>query len=516
MPGYSRMEKKQTSSRLYLSAFFILSVLVIIFARLHTYDEPLESDITTYAVIAHEMLEGRELYSDLVDIKPPGIFLTYAAMEMITGYGIKSIFLLNVLAAIITLFGTYSAGRSITGGKVAGGLWAMVIWTVISGDLFYQANQPNVEVVLNACIIWAFAVFVGGYSSLGKYKHLVIGALIAFATIHKQISIIIYPLFYCFHLVFPPGAKGRRDVIFDIIMSGSVILITWILISFYFYFTGRFEDFYDVIFVYSSSYSGNLGQNIVEGFSLYRLIPLANPAVLPLLLFTILGLITGIARNKREWYMVTAYLLGTQIMVSLPGKFFPHYYQLWLPLVAVGSGGAFLEIKDLIRNNFKWIANVLPVAIVLIILISQAPLYSLSPTQWSREKYGELFIVTREAAREIDRVLEPGETFYEYGPDTGLYFYSKRTPPTGIFLFYPLVEGPLVHKYSKRVIEDLKNKKPELLILPQKLPVGHPLIEWISSGCWKLIRDNYCGYLVLFARCGGELDKRLTSSSIGN
>ena len=85
---------------------------LIFFLRLHTYDEPLERDITIYAVIAHEMLDGKALYSDLWDHKPPAIYVTYAAAELIAGYGRDSIFLMNVAAALATLFACYFAGSA--------------------------------------------------------------------------------------------------------------------------------------------------------------------------------------------------------------------------------------------------------------------------------------------------------------------------------------------------------------------------------------------------------------------
>jgi hypothetical protein len=40
---------------------------------------------------------------------------------------------------------------------VVTGLWAVAFWTVAAGDLALQANQPNTEVFLTACLIWAFA-----------------------------------------------------------------------------------------------------------------------------------------------------------------------------------------------------------------------------------------------------------------------------------------------------------------------------------------------------------------------
>jgi len=99
-----------------LTALFALIFLL----RLHTYNEPLERDITTYGVIAHEMLNGKALYSEMWDHKPPGIHITYAAAELIAGYGRNSIFLMNVTAALATLVAVYLAGSAAGAGQFGG------------------------------------------------------------------------------------------------------------------------------------------------------------------------------------------------------------------------------------------------------------------------------------------------------------------------------------------------------------------------------------------------------------
>src|SRR5207237_10441068 len=117
----------------FLPAAGLIALCALIFSlRLHTYDEPLERDLTTYAVIAHEMLNGKNLYSDLWDHKPPAIHVTYAAAEWIAGYGRGSIFLMNVAAAMATLVACYFAGSSAGGGWVAGCL-AAAFWAFSSG-----------------------------------------------------------------------------------------------------------------------------------------------------------------------------------------------------------------------------------------------------------------------------------------------------------------------------------------------------------------------------------------------
>src|SRR5689334_17517525 len=91
--------------------------------RLHTYNEPLETDIAEYAVVGHELLNGRQLYSDIFQQRPPLIYATYALVEKLVGYGQQEVFLLGFLAFALTLLGIYRAGSLGRFGE-KGGIWA--------------------------------------------------------------------------------------------------------------------------------------------------------------------------------------------------------------------------------------------------------------------------------------------------------------------------------------------------------------------------------------------------------
>ncbi len=78
---------KQRSRRYLPVVILMLLAGVIAVARLHTYHEPMERDLATYLLIGREMLNGRELYSDLWNHKPPAIHATYAAAVAIAGPG---------------------------------------------------------------------------------------------------------------------------------------------------------------------------------------------------------------------------------------------------------------------------------------------------------------------------------------------------------------------------------------------------------------------------------------------
>src|SRR5512135_1882766 len=129
--------------------------VAIALLRLRTYDEPFEPDLTIYLLVSKTINSGGQLYSDAYEQKPPGLYLLYALAERVAGYGAPQIYLLNVAAAVFTLAGVYAAGAA--RGR-ASGLWAAAFWALLCGAPTLQANQPNSEVFINACVTWALVL----------------------------------------------------------------------------------------------------------------------------------------------------------------------------------------------------------------------------------------------------------------------------------------------------------------------------------------------------------------------
>src|SRR5437868_1023590 len=88
---YGATRAKETCGAAGREGWLVTVVLLLLassiaLARLHTWDEPMERDLTTYAVIGHQLLRGRSLYSDLWDHKPPAIHISYAFADYLFGY----------------------------------------------------------------------------------------------------------------------------------------------------------------------------------------------------------------------------------------------------------------------------------------------------------------------------------------------------------------------------------------------------------------------------------------------
>jgi hypothetical protein len=302
----------------------------IIFERLLVPKIPFGNDAMIYSVIGHEMLNGRLLYSDVWDHKPPVIFITYMAAELITGYGPQMLSLLNTAAALAVLLGIFWAGKWSAGGTSAG-LWAAAFWTVLSGNYPLEARDPNAEIFMNACLVWVFALLVrSDEHPLGAKKSIIIGCLLTLGSFYKPIVVVNAILFAFVHVLFPPKeAKSRRQIFADVFVIGLVGLLGWTAMFGYFAITNRFEIFWQTIITYNRYYSGNLFLNVIA--------PLKGRAELlidvlkPLAVLAVIGPVLALWVNRLTGALLIAFMISAWITVGMPGQYYPHYYQLWLP-----------------------------------------------------------------------------------------------------------------------------------------------------------------------------------------
>jgi hypothetical protein len=504
--------------RLMLPLLILAGLAAVIFLqRLHTYEEPLERDLTLYAVIGHELLGGRALYADLCENKPPAVFLTYAAAEKLVGYGPGAIFLLGISAALVTLLGVYAAGSALSGSSGTG-LWAAFFWTVICSDLTLCANQPNTEVFINACVIWAFALMVKRQDQRSWWwRYLAIGALLALASLYKMVVIGIAVTLALAHLAFPPGdPPDRKTALRQIGVMAVTGAVAWASVSAYFAAAGHFRDFYEIVFKFNRYYAGNILENLEIGLISYA--GFLNYAVPLMYLICLESWVFMPKQHRRPWALLLGLAIGTHIAVAIPGKFYPHYFLYWLPPLAVILAWTIEELEGLLTKYSVWIKSLIAIGTVIFIVGHVLPDYQLSADDWSRKKYGEIFSDSKKVGEEISRILEPDETFYAWGAESGLYFYSRRQPAAGVLCCWHLFDFSYAPSLSNRVVEDLEKAQPELFVVggwsfikfQSYLLRPNPVLRWF---CTRYRPFAMRGPFILFVRQGGKLDARLSQQN---
>jgi 4-amino-4-deoxy-L-arabinose transferase-like glycosyltransferase len=480
---------------------------LIVSLRAHTYDEPLERDITSYAVIAHEMLNGKNLYSDLWDHKPPAIHMTYAAAECIAGYGRGSIFLMNAVAAVATLIACYFAGAAGGRGPIAG-LIAATFWTLASGDLAIEGNQPNTEVFLNTLLTTAFFIFARAETKrIGIRGAALLGVLFAIASFYKQI-VVLQAGFLCAAYFFCVAREFRKQALIDIAIVGAIGAAAWASLFGYLFAIGRGNAFVEAVFTYNRWYSAHPPRALNELWNWPGLSPDALMVAFAIAALALVGLIVGLKLcPRRGWLLLLAMAIATYITVQLPGWFFPHYYQLWLPPLVIGAAWGVELLRRTLPARFSWAGYAAAGVSCAVLVMMEAPCYLASAQSWSTQKYGGIFIESEQLAAKIDNLVPRDAGIYEWGNETGFYFNTHRDPPSGLIFAYPIQAGPLAPKLCWRLMHDLKSKTPELVVtanLTMSLTPDHPVARWVEANYRLLWQTNSFSVMV---RKGSELDR---------
>lgn len=468
-------------------------VVLVMLLRLHCADEPLERDITTYAYIAHNLLDGEHLYTELWDHKPPGIYLVFALGQSVFGYNQFTITALGIIFTLISGAFLYFFLCRITNSTTA--LLGATFWTLASNSVTLQANQPNVELFMNSFTFIALWALV----RLDEKKHqylFVAGVFFAFVSFLKMIAI--FPiLFICFYFILPISDQSQMKWISRRLRSIFMFLVPsvllWSATFIYFKLSGRFSEFWEAVFAYNSYYSQNVFKNIADFFiSPNRLFNNSLTEIWILVLLSIAWFSISqkkYASLKRSFFIF--FLLGTCFAVASPGYDYPHYYQLLLPpvciLAALFFHDAFRSVRERNLPYGKAVLIGLVISAISLTGMHQIQLLRMSSKEISMKKYGTLFTQSYDVAKIVAKCTADGDEIFVWGAETGIYFYSKRKSVTGIAYIYPLLVGPPKERLNKirRVITDVSSSPPEVFVFNE----AYGKIE--SNYFYPFIKDRY-------------------------
>jgi hypothetical protein len=454
-----------------------LGVLVVA-QRVHTAAEPFDRDVATYSVIARELRAGRELYSDLWDHKLPFLYVAYAAAQVVGGEGAGGVLVIGCAAALLTLFSLYRAG-ALRGSDA--GLCAAAFWAVLSADLPLQANQPNTEMLLNAGGAAAFALLATAGADNGRWRSLGAGACLALAVLVKPFVGLTVAALALAHVLAPPTGRGRWRAFGDAAAMVAVVAAACVAVAGYFWARGRFAPFWSAVVLYNEHFAGRPLTNLAEGLKPARLFAAPTRHLLPLAVAALAGGLAFARRPSREAILLGAWIVTVPLAVAAPGMFWPHYYQLWLPPLCLAAAWGIQGLAARTPRPALALA-VAGGAVLAALTATQWPGYALTADEWSRAKYGDVFLRTRDVGTELAAMLPAGETFYQWGNEPELYLYTRRRPPSGFLWSQPLQHGPGRNGFRARALDQLSRQPPEMLVMNREEP-GPPgaLGRWLAA-----------------------------------
>jgi len=468
----------------------IVLLLLIVWTavcRLYCYDEPLERDITTYAVAGHEICSGAWPYVAFWDHKPPGIHAVFALFELIAGYGPTQIYLLSVIAALVTLAGVYVAAKKITVSTPAA-LWAAAAWAVLSMNVPFQANQPNTEVVINACLIWLFALYVSRDLEPLTWRAVVaVGLLAALASQMKHVALAPVAVIGLADVALAAGDRTRRFI--RLCAVGLVVCLAWAAVWALFASAGHGREFYEAVFVFNREYAGSIFNNLLTLFGqieiMLLLLAIIPPAVAAMLIHT--GTVAG---SLRPHILAISYALGSLVAIVAPGQGYSHYYQLLLPSLALAVASTAQLCGWIPTRRHAALPRAFMIALVALLWINHLAWYRLPVSAWSKYKYGDVFISGYAAAHAVSPLLEPDENLFVLGMEPEFYFVTGKRMPARLMSHQFLASKALGSELTQRTLGDLEQSRPEMIVVNtiarnmleknRRFAQSRPLLDWID------------------------------------
>lgn len=473
--GQRAMPREQSSAsvgtRFAIVVMLLLSALIAV-DRLYGPRVPINVDPASYAVIAHELIDGKQLYTDIWDHKPPAPFVTYALAEIVLGYSSQTLHILSYIVCLMVLWSIYLLAKQGPGGRIAG-LIAALLWAIVSGSFGLEGRDPNTEPLIDAFVVFAFYLIVANRKEgLSLLNALLAGVLFFCASLYKPVV--------AANVVFLTGAfaafaENRKRAFYNTLAISAVGVAGWLMLFGYFAATGRGDVFYRSIVVFNMHYSGSMLTNVFA--PVFGQAEITIDVVGPLAVFAVIGTLCSFLYEKRLGVLISAFIISSWIALAATGRFSVHYYQLWLPSLVIASAWGIGYLFSSTKAIHRPLAYAAVIVLAATLFILQLPVYR---AVYTHDFIPQLPVLdsAEKTVAVINSHLREGETFYLWGNTPNLYLLADRRPPAAVLFDNHLRDNPISSELIDRVHDQLARSRPEMLVVEQDRP---PAPEWLTK-----------------------------------
>lgn len=402
---------------------FLILFGVTFLMRFHTlFPMTIDYDETTYAVMADHMLNGSELYKDIIDIKQPGIFLVFAGIQLLFGKSIVAIRLIAMLAVSSAAFFLFLFKHRKGFALIPSILSGMIFIFMFN---FYFGFSANNELFFVWCVTLGILMFD---KARGVFQYLGVGLIFGIGFIIKQHVLFDFAAIGLFFLITSIKGKKFREDILSMAMMVVGFATPFLLCHAYFMSIGNYNYYHFVTYEAPGNYQSSRDWGITfkfiwDGVVLY----------LPFFLFAFLALKSSSFKIDNVKLFFFLLLIFDLIGVGVTGQVHPHYYlQLALP-ISFAAG----EIASLNWTQSLYSKRGVQIAII-ILLVGYASFLGTF--------YHKRYIERPNVAQQLYDYLEPrireSTTLYTGDSPQFLYWLFDKKSPT------PYIHSSLLLKKS--------------------------------------------------------------------
>lgn len=452
---------------------FLTFALII---RFHSFIPiTLDRDEATYAVFADHLLNGFELYKDVQDIKPPGIFLIYSGIQLVFGKSLIAIRFMSALVVAATGFLLYCFKRR----------WGLSFESsLLSGFIlilmfnYFFGLSGNTELYF----VWFFALGLLAFKKALTWKgYFVSGLLIGIGFIVKQhiaFDFAALGLFFLFVSI-KQHSFWKNFIPMAVMVAGFVL--PYALVHLYFYSIGNWEYYHHITYVIPGNYAASHHLETSLKFNLTALLMYLPALVIAILTWRLMHV-------PVNFKILIALLLAFDLVaINLTGKPFKHYLlQLVIPLSLLAGEGYHLKfLKKLFQANVFYKTSA-------VLMVCYAICLSVIYKNYR-------FDSGKELVQYFDNRIEPDDTLFAADSPSILYwFFDKRSPTK--YVHPTLTVFPY---HIKELGIDIKNElggilkqKPTYIVVSDRYPHSWFLDELTANYDLKADVEKYKVYKI--------------------
>jgi hypothetical protein len=448
-------------------------ILFVLMVRFKLLSVPFERDEGGFAYIAYQMLEGKSLYLDLYEIKPPLLYIIYAFFISVFGHSIEGIhfgLLVFDVAYIITLFAFAKYFFDKTIAVVAA--FAFAILSLSPNLLGFAAHATHFAILPG--LIGLF-LLMKAIDTKKRRLFLFAGLACGLAFLVKQ-QAIHFMLFAGFYVIF----EFARQKPFDwkewfisevLLVIGSVT--PYLLVVLYMLARGHFDDFwfYTVTWPTEFATSSQTGAN-------YEIFKLQINRVIPnqewLWYLGLGGAVSMfLIKVENKWRVfILLFTLFMAFAVATGFHFYAHYFVVFIPALALLNGLFVRNIGVLINDllKVKW-GIIVPLLFFIfawtqIIRVDSAYFFQSNEDKILHNAYGtNPFPESKIIGDYLKQISNPEDKVVIVCSEPQIGFYSKLQSVSGQAFCYPLADnGAYMTKLQDEFINDIETQKPRFSV----------------------------------------------------
>jgi len=330
LPRIEPSQKGRSASSLLALAALLAVTLVLRLPALISH--PFNIDESYYSAGAAELVAGGTFFRDVVDHKPPGIYIIYALIYRLAGvFNLTAVHVVLVLVVALTAYLVGVVAQTFFGART--GWWAGMIY--VAASVVGPANDfqaANSELFMNLPVVAAMglAARVWERSQATRTESFAMGLLMGVAVlIRPQAALALVPMAVV--------VVRRKVAVRTVAIAAAGALLPILAMAAWLWRADALPDAVASL-AYSRYYANSLPLEV----------KLANATLKTLFFLAIdVGLVIPAAallvrgwRNDLVWRsgvgcLLTTWLVASFIAVTMGGRFYPHYFIQVLPPLAI-------------------------------------------------------------------------------------------------------------------------------------------------------------------------------------